>query len=632
MGDVFVNIHFIGNIQRVEKGARILCKQLNVDLSEHGTPIEVTQRPGSIEVIYREGKGYIACDQPIHFFRALGLWIEARREKQSFHITETPQFQTNGVMVDASRNAVMTVGSVKTLLTQMSMMGLNLLMLYTEDTYELPYYPYFGYMRGRYTTEELKECDAYAYDLGIEIVPCIQTLAHLKNAIKWNYASGMRDTEDILLAGSEETYKFIEDMISAVSQVFRTKRIHIGMDEAHRLGLGKYLELHGYRKRFDIMNEHLQRVCSIAERYDLKPMIWSDMYFRLGSKTGNYYDLKSEIPQEVADAIPRAVELVYWDYYHDNPAFYSDFIRKHKQLGSMPIFAGGVWTWNGIAPNYGKTWRTTEAALSACKQEGVKEVFATMWGDNGTETNIMAGLAGLQLFAEHGYAEEVSKEKLQERFRFCAGGYLEDYLLLDDFDTTPGVAEHNPYESNPSKFLLWQDVLMGLYDDNIKGLPMNTHYADLKDRLDSVAGRSGNYNTLFEFYRQLAHVLSIKSELGIRVKEFYDAGDKQKLAESIQQLSLLQENTDGLRKLHRELWLSTYKPFGWEVLDIRYGGVLTRLETAKYRIEEYLSGKIEKIEELEAERLYFDAPWKMPKGSLGRAAYHTTVTAGSLSE
>ena len=54
------------------------------------------------------------------------------------------------------------------------------------------------------------------------------------------------------------------------------------------------------------------------------------------------------------------------------------------------------------------------------------------------------------------------------------------------------------------------------------------------------------------------------------------------------------------------MWLAYNKPFGWEVLDIRYGGVLSRLDTAIDRINNYLDGKISVIEELEQERLYFN--------------------------
>ena len=38
-------------------------------------------------------------------------------------------------------------------------------MLYTEDTYEVDGQPYFGYMRGRYSKEEMKEIDDFAAEL-----------------------------------------------------------------------------------------------------------------------------------------------------------------------------------------------------------------------------------------------------------------------------------------------------------------------------------------------------------------------------------------------------------------------------------------------------------------------------------
>ena len=61
-----------------------------------------------------------------------------------------------------------------------------------------------------------------------------------------------------------------------------------------------------------------------------------------------------------------------------------------------------------------------------------------------------------------------------------------------------------------------------------------------------------------------------------------------------------------LRECHRKAWMRFNKPFGWDVLDIRYGGMIMRFDTAQMRIRDYLNGEIENIEELEAERLRFD--------------------------
>ena len=66
-------------------------------------------------------------------------------------------------MLDCSRNAVFTVEKVKSVIRTLAKMGMNVLMLYTEDTYEVPGEPYFGSYRGRYIKAEIQEMDAYAF-------------------------------------------------------------------------------------------------------------------------------------------------------------------------------------------------------------------------------------------------------------------------------------------------------------------------------------------------------------------------------------------------------------------------------------------------------------------------------------
>ena len=69
-------------------------------------------------------------------------------------------FERFGVMIDMSRNAVMNLDALKRYMTILKKMGYNMVMLYTEDTYELNDNPYFGYLRGRYSKEEMKEIAA----------------------------------------------------------------------------------------------------------------------------------------------------------------------------------------------------------------------------------------------------------------------------------------------------------------------------------------------------------------------------------------------------------------------------------------------------------------------------------------
>ena len=70
-------------------------------------------------------------------------------------------------------------------------------------------------------------------------------------------------------------------------------------------------------------------------------------------------------------------------------------------------------------------------------------------------------------------------------------------------------------------------------------------------------------------------------------------------------LPLLYERMCELRRLHRRHFFDEYKAIGWEILDIRYGGAIMRIDTAMLRIDDYLNGDISSIEEFEEERLSF---------------------------
>ncbi len=626
-----MKLHFWGDIKELSEGIKILQNRLGYKVCEEGLSVEVKQGGSGITVCKDRNGAVIEYKEKIHFFRGLGLLLEYMQSEETFTVCETPHFKTDGVMVDCSRNAVMTVKSVKKLLEYMAVMGLNMLMLYTEDTYEIKEYPYFGYMRGRYTKEELQTCDDYAFALGIEMVPCIQTLGHLFAALKWDMCGAPKDMEDILLVGDEQTYTFIENMICAATAPYRSNKIHIGMDEANGLGLGNYLKKNGYTPSFDLMCSHLNRVKQIAQQHGLEPMIWSDMFFQAVSKQHTYYDTEVTFTPELIAKVPKGVTLAYWDYQHEEQAHYEKMIARHRELGNDMLFAGAVLTWIGMAVNYDITFVAATAALKACLSQKVDRVIATLWGDDGAETNYFSALLGLQLYAEYGYRGDcVTNEWLNRRFKTCTGGSMEDFLAISKLDC---IARHEREKvtdtSNPSKYLLFQDVLLGLFDKHIENYPISEYYAETAKRLAEAQARAGELRFVFDVPVLLARALVKKADIGVKLTRAYQNGDTQELKEYAQML--LPETraaVEELRRTHRAQWLATYKPFGWEVLDLRYGGVLARIDTAIYRIEQYLSGEINKLEELEQTRLGFDMNPRPDNAGFGRGnTYQRIATA-----
>ena len=564
---------------------------------------EIGRRERGYGINGGNGKFCVEYAAKTDFFRAATILESIKDTEESVDISAENRFDTCGIMIDVSRNAVLKIETVKDVIRYMARMGLNMLMLYTEDTYKMEDYPYFGYMRGAYTPDEIHEIVDYAEIFGIECVPCIQTLAHLAKALRWNFADNMKgvcDTNDILMIDEEKTYAFIESMIKTVRGCFKTEKIHIGMDEAHFVGLGEYLNKHGYTDRFELLSRHLGRVCEIVKKYGFEPMMWSDMFFRLCSENGGY-EADGKLPDNVSALIPESVSMVYWDYYNIDKEKYNLMIKAHKLMNRKIVFAGGIWTWAGVALNYDKTFATTTPALSACLENDVKDVFATMWGDDGAECSIYEALLGMQLFAEYNYSEK-PEEELDKMFKICTGFDADAFRLfgIDTFD-----AELCPnHDAVVSKQVLYQDLLQGLFDRNFSALDLKTHYAEYAERLAALPNM-GNLEYLFEYHRTLVGVLYKKCDLGIRITNAYKENDKKALDELCGETDELLTQVKKLHGAAADMWYKNNKPFGFELLDFRFGGMETRIGRAKERITDYLNGKIESVPELEEERLWF---------------------------
>lgn len=640
-----MKLYFEGLYEELLPGIRAIATELGIELESdyaleenEGIKVVVGRASDGLEVGYVPGerKACIRYERKHQFYRGLGLVVQHARKRESLMRIEKQQFDSIGPMFDLSRNGVLTVGAFKTMLNRMALMGLNTVMLYMEDTYAIEGEPYFGYMRGRYSAVELKEIDDYADMFGIEAFPSIQTLAHLEEFLKWEPVKAYKDTKGALLVGDERVDQLVERMILSASAPFRSRKIHIGMDEAEELGRGKYLDRYGYADRIDIMTGHLNKVLDVTRRLGLKSMMWSDMFLKLavgnGGTESDYYNTDTKIPEEMASRIPKDVDMVYWDYVHMEPKHYASVISNHRPLGCNLVFAGAVWIFNTFGVNYGMSLNASDVALQACKREGIREAYATMWGDDGNEGNPFAALLGLQLYAEHAYSEEKPDwSVVAERAKFCTGIEADAYLLMKDLDEVPGSEPDNRKQSNPSKFLLYQDVLLGLFDFQIDGLPLNAHYAALEEKFQNARVEGASLDWIFDVPQKLSAVLKQKSELGLQLKRAYDNRDKATLRHAATEgIPAIAAAVNELRIAHRTQWLKMFKPFGWEVLDIRYGGVINRLDTAAVRLLAYASGELDRIEELEQERLPFSTVNRFNSKGVGWSSHYYRMASPNV--
>lgn len=528
-------------------------------------------------------------------------------------------------MLDCSRNAVMTVEALKSWIDLTGDLGYNTLLLYMEDTYEIEGQPYFGYMRGRYTKKELREVDRYAQSKGMELIPCIQTLAHLNAIVRWPVYQKHVDTEDILLAGDEAVYELIDKMFATISQCFGSRTVNIGMDEAHMIGRGRYYDLHGDRDRSQILIEHVKRVAQMGEKYGLTLAMWSDMFFRLAAG-GEYYAQDVHIDESIRQQIPDNVELIYWDYYSTEKTRYDGMLLAHNKLKKGTWFAGGLWSWTGFAPHNGYSMKATQAALASCREQGIQDVFLTMWGDNGGECSRFALLPALFYAAELAKGNDDLddiKEKFQRKYQIA----FDEFLLLD-LPGTPGVAD--AYICNAEKYLLYNDCFTGLFDTTLAG-DEGARYAACGERMGKVE-HTGQWSLLFDTQKALCEVLERKAQLGARTRKVYAAfqqatGTGEEMEELLSDYRKTLEKIEQFYEVYKRQWFAENKPHGFDVQDIRLGGLSRRIQSCLDRLEDLYQGRIQVIEELEEEQLDIRGEHGVPGEALSFNSWSMNVTA-----
>ncbi len=550
-------------------------------------------------VSLHNGQAVIYYTRKHQFFRQLGILFQYAKQAD-FDAMDDGHFTEVGFMLDVSFGGVPTVETVNRLMDRLALMGYNMVMLYTEDLIELETRPYFGYMRGRYTAEELRAIDDYAWEYGIEIMPCIECYGHMSKYLRWDEAAPIKDTSTVLLAREDETFRFLEELLTKAKSCLRSNRVHIGMDEAWDMGRGAFLDKHGLVPRFEIFNEFMERLIGITDKLGLVPMMWSDMYFRVSSGGNAYYGENIEILPEIASHIPESVELVFW-HYGEEPHCDDYMLKKHKALNREIIYAGGLWSWMGHFPEHNYMRESVKISLDACRNNDVHRAMVTLWeyGDG----DFYANLYGLSYFAEMCYDPDITEDKLSARFKATCDGDWEAFYTMSLY--------HNRFENESfpnfndrffGKPLFYQDLMEGLFDLRLWERPMSGHYAACAEKMARFSG--GTWDGLYHFATKIFEYLALKTKIHETLVPAYKTGDAETLRLiAREQIPELKELTVQIHRLHRTKWFRDLKPFTWRRLEDQYAGMAARCDTAQMLLEDYLAGNCKSLPQLEEPRL-----------------------------
>ena len=351
-----------GHVETAENGFITLKK---VDIAKEGYKLTVTKDGITVEAADESGVVW-----------ALTTVTELTAEGEALPIVtieDAPHYGHRGLSLDCSRH-FFTADEVKKVIDQMTRVKLNVLHWHLVDDQgwriECKTLPLLHETTGTYyTQEEIGSVIEYARVRGMEIIPEIDMPGHTRSMIAaYPHLSCFGEKtelcqfggifEKILCPGKDETFEFIEKLLTEVCALFPDDRFHIGGDEAPKtewkkcphckarmeaLGLTDYEDLQGY---------FTKRVVAILKKHGKRAVCWNDVLESKDVDTGNiiqYWTAQHEAPvpafiERGGKVIFSNMSALYFDYPHGinslNKVYHYQPVVMDKSYADSPNMLG----------------------------------------------------------------------------------------------------------------------------------------------------------------------------------------------------------------------------------------------------------------------------------------------------
>ncbi|MFW9941253.1 MAG: family 20 glycosylhydrolase, partial [Candidatus Thorarchaeota archaeon] len=324
-------------------------------------------------LISTESKILIEATSPqglFYGFQTLIQILNSSQDKLSINeisILDFPALRIRGISDDISRGQAATVENLKKFIKELSHFKINqYYLVYMQDMFRYSKYPEVGKNRGSYSKEEIIELHDYAKRHFIELIPIFQTIGHWENILShpnyWKY--GEFPGSNSLNIANEEIYELLDEMVSQLSEGFKSDYFHIGADESWDVGKvasKNYIDEIGLGKAY--LN-HYKRVYDIVKKYGYKKVII-------------YHDILYKY-KEVLEGLPKDIIIMYWKYrpQKDHP-----IITNLKRYGFSVIVSPSIIDYNRIFPSIGKYEKNITNLVKYGYEKGVIGEVTSSWGD-----------------------------------------------------------------------------------------------------------------------------------------------------------------------------------------------------------------------------------------------------------
>lgn len=256
---------------------------------------------------------------------------------------------------------------------------------YTDSLNGNDHLPYGGF----YTQDEIREVVAYAAERHVTVIPEIELPGHSLAALAaypelacgdnpgpFKVAEHWGIFEDVYCAGKENTFKFLEDVLTEVMALFPSPYIHIGGDECpkERWKVCKFCQKrikdNHLKNEFELQSYFVKRIEKFVNSRGRKIIGWDEILE--GGLAPNATVMSWRNIEEGIKAAKQGHDVVMSPLSH----VYFDFIQGKRELEPLAI----GWGYNSLPRVY--NYDPTPAVLSDKEKEHIIGVEAAIWTEH----------------------------------------------------------------------------------------------------------------------------------------------------------------------------------------------------------------------------------------------------------
>lgn len=244
-------------------------------------------------------------------------------------IEDHPDYKHRMVHYDLAREQTCHMDYLKQVIDRLSDHKINMLHLYLENRFRFQKHPEVS-PPGVMTPEQARELDEYASQRFVELVPEVNCLAHLENALKVDTYRHLAEDQERpyeICTQIPEAVEFVKDLVREVAACFKSVYFHMGGDESRHMGKCPVCEERIKREggKQGMFIRHYTDIAEYIKSLGKRPMMWGDMLLE---------------NQGTAEQMPKDIIIFDWHYGGSSVDTVRYFTSQGYEVYVCPAMSG----------------------------------------------------------------------------------------------------------------------------------------------------------------------------------------------------------------------------------------------------------------------------------------------------